>query len=94
MKVDIVTKKKGVLEVECEDKNLPIALLNVLVKDKVDAYTYEPHPLLPAYRLHIEADDSSNELKKALKTVEADWKSFGDELQKKLSPGKKKTKKK
>jgi len=31
--------------------------LGVLQANKVDAYAYEPHPLLPGYRLHIEAKE-------------------------------------
>jgi len=94
MKVNIVEKKDGVLVVEFDDKVLPNALLNVLIGNKVDAYAYEPHPLLPDYRLHIEADDPVKELKSAIKSVETDWNAFGKELMSKIKPSSKKAKKK
>lgn len=74
---------------EFDDKVLPNALLSVLMKNKVDSYTSEPHPLLPAYRLHIEAKDPMKELKRAIKTVESDWDKFGKELQSKVKALKK-----
>lgn len=86
MKVSIVEKKDGVLEVEFDDKLLPNTLLAALIKNKVDAYTYEPHPLLPAYRLHIDADNPMKELHASIKAVEADWEKFGKELSSKLKP--------
>ena len=86
MKVTILEKKDGLLEIEFEDKVLPQALLSVLMKNKVDAYTFEPHPLLPGYRLHIEADKPEKELEKAIKTVEEDWEKFGKELRSKIKP--------
>lgn len=93
MKVSIVEKKDGLLEIECDDKVLPNALLGVLMANKVDAYAYEPHPLLPGYRLHIEAKDPLKELNSAIKTVEADWKAFQKEFSAKYKPVKSETKK-
>lgn len=85
------------MEVEFDDKVLPNALLSVLMKNEVDAYLSEPHPLLPTYMLHIEAKDSMKELKRAIKTVESDWNKFGKELQakvKELKKAKKRARKK
>lgn len=86
MKASIIEKKDGVLEIECDDKPLPNTLLAALIKNKVDAYTYEPHPLLPGYRLHIEADNPMKELQAALKSVESDWDKFEKELTSKIKP--------
>jgi DNA-directed RNA polymerase subunit L len=88
MKVSILEKKDGVLEIECDDKLLPNAILAALIKNKVDAYTYEPHPLIPAYRLHIEADNPMKELTAALKAVEGEWSKFEKELMSKIKPAK------
>lgn len=93
MKVSIIDKKDGLLDVEFDDKVLPNALLSVLMANKVDAYAYEPHPLLPGYRLHIEAKDPMKELNSALKTVEADWKAFEKEFKAKYKPVKREAKK-
>ena len=93
MKVTIIEKKDGLLEIEFEDKVLPNALLSVLMKNKVDAYTFEPHPLLPGYRLHIEADKPEKELEKAIKSVEDDWNKLGKELKSKVKPASGKEKK-
>jgi len=67
--------------------------LGVLQANKVDAYAYEPHPLLPGYRLHIEAKDPLKELNSAIKTVEADWKAFQKEFGAKYKPVKKESQK-
>jgi DNA-directed RNA polymerase subunit L len=88
MKASILEKKDGVLEIEFDDKLLPNTLLAALIKNKVDAYTYEPHPLIPAYRLHIDADHPMKELQAALKAVEGDWEKFEKELTSKIKPSK------
>jgi DNA-directed RNA polymerase subunit L len=88
MKVSILENKGGVLEIECDDKLLPNTLLAALIKNKVDAYTYEPHPLIPAYRLHIEAGNPMKELQAALKAVEGDWDKLQKELTSKIKPAK------
>ncbi len=92
MKVSIVEKKDGLLDLEFDDKVLPNALVSVLMANKVDAYAYEPHPLLPGYRLHIEASDPMKELNTAIKTVEADWKAFEKEFKAKYKPVRKEKK--
>ena len=89
MKVNIIEKKDDLVEIEFDDKVLPNALLSVLMKNKVDAYTSESHPLLSAYRLHIEANNPMKELKRAIKTVEGDWNKFGKKLQAKVKELKK-----
>lgn len=93
MKVSIVEKKDGLLELEFDDKVLPNALLGVLMANKVDAYAFEPHPLLPGYRLHIESKDPMKELNTAIKTVESDWKAFQKEFEAKYKPVSKESKK-
>ncbi|MEA3255044.1 MAG: hypothetical protein U9Q22_04340 [Candidatus Altiarchaeota archaeon] len=85
MKVDVIENKKDVLEIECDDKILPNALLNVLLRNKVDAYTRELHPLKPQHRLHIEAVNPMEKLQNALKTVESEWTEFGKKLRGELA---------
>ena len=92
MKVSIIEKKDGLLDMEFDDKVLPNALVGVLMANKVDAYAYEPHPLIPGYRLHIEAKDPMKELNTAIKTVEADWKAFEKEFKAKYKPVRKEKK--
>jgi len=94
MKVTIIEKKEGLLEVEFDDKVLPNALLGALARKKVDAYVYEPHPLLMRYRIHVEAHDAMKELQGAIKVVEAEWSEFGKELKSRLKPSKKDKEKK
>ena len=85
MKVDVIENKNGVLEIECDDKVLPNALLNVLLRNKVDAYTRELHPLKPQCRLHIEAVNPMNELQNALKIVGSDWSELGEKFKGELT---------
>ena len=40
MKVSIMEKKDGLLDIEFDDKVLPNALLGVLMANHVDAYAY------------------------------------------------------
>lgn len=93
MKVNILEKKKDSLEIEFDDKVLPNALLAVLKNNKVDAYAYEPHPLLGTYRLHIDAEDPVKELKAAIKEVESNWNEFARELKSVIKPTARKTQK-
>jgi len=76
MEIKFIQKKKGVIELEFDDKILPNALVGVLSEKDIDAYAYDPHPLIPSYRLHVEAPDAMKELKSALKQVEREWKEF------------------
>ncbi|RLI92512.1 MAG: hypothetical protein DRO89_02005 [Candidatus Altiarchaeales archaeon] len=76
MEIKFIQKKKGVIELEFDDKTLPNALVGVLSERGIDAYVYDPHPLMPGYRLHVEAPDAMKELKSALNQVEKKWKSF------------------
>ena len=85
MKVEVIENKEGVLEIECDDKILPNALVNVLLRNKVDAYTRELHPLKPQHRLHIEAVNPMKELQNALKIAESEWSEFGKKLKGELA---------
>ena len=89
MKAEIIEDKDGVLEIEFDDKVLPNALLAVLMKTGVDAYADEPHPLLPDYRLHIEAKNPKKEFKDALKIVDSTWNEFAGEFKRKFKSTKK-----
>ncbi len=84
MEVKFIEKKKDVIELEFDEKTLPNALLGALTEEDVDAYVYEPHPLIKSYRLHIEAADAAKELKAAVDTVEDQWTEFGKLLKKEL----------
>jgi DNA-directed RNA polymerase subunit L len=88
MEIKFIQKKKGVVQLEFDDKVLPNALVEVLSQKGVDAYVYEPHPLMPYYGLHVEASDAMKELKSALDEVEKDWKEFGKLLVGGLKAGK------
>lgn len=76
MEFKIVEKKKDMLELEFDDKDLPNALCASLSGRGVDAYTYVPHPLFPACRLHIEAEDAMKEFKKSVDEVKSQWTEF------------------
>lgn len=84
MEVKFIQKEKDVLKLEFDDKALPNALAEVLSDGGVDAYVYEPHPLIIGYRLHVEAPDATKELKSALDRVEQEWKEFNTLLKKEL----------
>jgi DNA-directed RNA polymerase subunit L len=84
MEIKFIEKKKDVIEIEFDEKTVPNALLGALVEEEVDAYVHEPHPLLKAYHLHIEAADSMKELKKAAAKVEDEWDQFSKLLKKEL----------
>jgi DNA-directed RNA polymerase subunit L len=85
VEVKFIEKKKDVIELEFDEKTLPNALLGALTEKEVDAYVYEPHPLIKAYRLHIEASDAMKVLKAAVDTVEGQWAEFGKLLKKELA---------
>jgi len=76
MEFKFVEKKKGVVEVEFDEKEIPICLAAILARSGVDAYWYEPHPLMPGVRLHLEADDAMKELKKAVGDLGGEWSEF------------------
>lgn len=84
MAITILENKKDDLELEFDGKELPNALLDVLLKKGVDAYAYDPHPLLPGYRLHIRDKNPKNRLKDSLKIVDKEWNDFGNQLLKGL----------
>ena len=76
--------KKGLCYKEISSRELPEVLKIRLAKRGVDAYTYEPHPLIPGYRLNVSGKNSKKELKKALEDTKKEWNKFGKLLQKKL----------
>lgn len=84
MEFKFVEKKKEVVELEFDEKEVPVALVGVLLNNDVDAYWYEPHPLIPGFRIHIEADDAQAELKKAVKALGSEWSEFKKAVEAKL----------
>lgn len=73
MKVKIVEKKKGSIELEFDNKELPNVLATSLAKRGVDAYAYGPHPLLSDYRLHVDSKNPIDDLKKSVVEVGKEW---------------------
>jgi hypothetical protein len=84
MEVKFIEKKKDVVELEFDEKEIALALAGVLLRSEVDAYWYEPHPLKPGFRLHIDAHDAPAELKKAVSALDAEWGSFRKAVEAKL----------
>ncbi len=84
MEIDILQKKKDIVEIRFDDKTFANALNYELLQDGVDAYVSEPHPLISEYILHVEADNAPEELKRALNRMKKNWAEFGRELEKKL----------
>ncbi|MFH1404269.1 MAG: hypothetical protein ABIH11_08380 [Candidatus Altiarchaeota archaeon] len=84
MEFKIVEKKKGVLEAEFDEKEVAVMLANELSKKGVDAYWYDPHPLLASFRLHIADDDAEAALKAAVTALGKDWSAFRKAVEAKL----------
>jgi len=93
MAVKFIEKKKDSIELEFDDKVFPNIIRANLVEHNVDSYCYDPHPLLPGYRLHVDAKDAMKELKNSVKRVEKDWNEFGKLLIKAAGTGKTTSKK-
>ena len=84
MEVTVVTNEKEVVELDFSEKEVASALLPVLRDMGVDAYTYDPHPLKPGFRLHVESKDAMKDTKAALKKLDSQWKAFSKDLKKAL----------
>ncbi len=84
MEFKFVEKKKGTLEMEFDEREMPVALTGMLLRNGVDAYWYEPHPLKAGVRLHVDADDAQAELKRAVKDLEQDWSQLRKAVEAKL----------
>ncbi|VVB54934.1 Uncharacterised protein [uncultured archaeon] len=84
MNIRIVTKKKDEIEIECDDKGIANAVLNALIDQGADAYTYEPHPLTAGYRLNVKADDPQKEMKKAIDKVKGEIQQLQKQVEKEL----------
>ena len=76
MDYKIISEKKDVLEVEFDEKTLPHALLSYFTTKGVDAYCYDEHPLLPGYRLHVSGKNPKALVRKALSSMESDWRKL------------------
>ncbi|MFH1054651.1 MAG: hypothetical protein V1744_01005 [Candidatus Altiarchaeota archaeon] len=84
MEFKIVEKKKDVVVLEFDEKDVPVALVGALLRNDVDAYWYEPHPLKKGFRVHIEAEDAMKELKKAVSDLDSEWTQFRKAVESKL----------
>jgi DNA-directed RNA polymerase subunit L len=76
--------KKDIFYKDISNKELPEVLRLELIKNGVDAYTYESHPLIPGYRLNVSGKNPKKEIKNALKNVEKEWNELRSLLEKKL----------
>lgn len=94
MTAKFIEKKKDSIEMEFDDKVLPNLMRTDLIEHGVDSYCYDPHPLLPGYRLHVDAKDAMKEIKDSVKRVEKDWKDFGKAVTKTAATKKKSASKK
>jgi DNA-directed RNA polymerase subunit L len=84
MEVKFLEKKKDTVELEFTEKDVPVALVGALLRNDVDAYWYEPHPLKKGFRVHIDADDAPAQLKKAVNDLASDWSAFKKALEAKF----------
>jgi len=84
----ILEDRKNSIEIRFSEKSFPNALLDKLHRNGIDAYVYEPHPLLNEIRLRIEATEPKKELKKAIKEIEREWGEFNKLLMKELGSAK------
>ena len=84
MEFKFISKRKGVVELEFDETEVPVALSGVLLRSGVDAYWYDPHPLKPGFRLHVEAEDALGELKKAVSGLDSEWVQFRKAVEAKL----------
>ena len=84
MDYKIAEKGKDSVEIEFTEKEVPLALVGALLKNGVDAYWYEPHPLKKQFRIHVDSPKPLDDVKKALKTLDGDWAEFKKALEAKL----------
>lgn len=82
MDIKFIERKDDLLELEFDSKSIANSLLEILLKNGVDAYFYEPHPMINGYRLHIEAKNAERGLKNAINTLGKEWDEFGKLLKK------------
>ena len=84
MEFKFVEKKKDYVELEFDEKEVPLALVGMLIQNDVDAYWYQPHPLKKGFRVHIDGEDAQKDLKKAVATLDGEWNQFKKALEAKL----------
>ncbi len=77
MNIKFIERGDNLLELELDNKAIGNSLLEVLLRNGVDAYCYEPHPMTIGYILHIEGKGAEKELKTAVNTLGKDWVEFG-----------------
>ncbi len=84
MDVSFITNEKDVVEIEFSEKELAVALVEILGEMGVDSYTYEPHPLQKGYRIHVESSDAMGDFSKALKKLDKSWSELSKAIEEKL----------
>ena len=80
MEMNVVKEEPGMLELEFEGKEVALAILSVFKAKKVDAYVYEPHPLKPGFRLHIESKNPRKEVEAAAKSIDKQLSSLSKKI--------------
>jgi DNA-directed RNA polymerase subunit L len=78
MEVTYIQDDEEDLEIEINDSILPNVLATRLARNKIDSYFYNPHPLLPGYRIHLESKNGKKDIKKAISDVEKDIDEMSD----------------
>jgi len=78
MEVTLIQDDNEDLEIEINDSILPNVLATRLARNKIDSYFYNPHPLLPGYRIHLESKNGNKDIKKAISDVEKDIDEMSD----------------
>ncbi len=73
MDINIVEKKKDMIEIEFFEKEVAISLVGELLSAGIDAYWYEPHPLIPGFRVHLDSNKPAADLKNAVASLKKDW---------------------
>lgn len=84
MNFEIVDEEKDSCEIQFDEKEVAVALVGVLLDNGVDAYWYEPHPLKPFFRIHVDAVKPVDEIKKAVKGLDSNWSEFKKAVESKL----------
>lgn len=73
MDAEIVEKGKDFVEVEFDEKEVPIALVGILQEKGVDSFWYEPHPLLSKFRIKVISQNAEKDLKAGIKDLGQEW---------------------
>ncbi|HDN82788.1 MAG TPA: hypothetical protein ENG50_00310 [Candidatus Altiarchaeales archaeon] len=84
LKEDMWKEKEGenLFYKEVQEKTLPELVKEYLWAIKIDAYTYEEHPLKPKYFLCVKSQNAREAVKKAIENIRKDINSFREKIEK------------